>query len=165
MGSIFQSFITNAPNLVFDSMKPFMLNDAYTKIKTEIDMNVEKFMGDRSLPNSISPLDMAIAEGRKKVREKGYDPYIVGSYNHSVGMFAIQLTNTWISGVSSFYRVGDIIVSMTNNTVKIGISCVSVSVSNRESLDSISHSELHVGTQAIMGSTNWEISAGKGILT
>lgn len=26
-------------------------------------------------------------------------------------------------------------------------------------------SELHVGTQAIMGSTQWEISAGKGMIT
>lgn len=121
MGSIFQSFINNAPNLVFDTMKPFMLKDAYAKLKTEIDTNVEKLMGDKSLPNSISPLDMAIAEGRNKIREMGYDPFIVRNYNHSVGMFSIQLSNTWISGVSSFYRVGDIIASMVNNTVTLGM--------------------------------------------
>lgn len=121
MGSIFQSFVNNAPNLVFDTMKPFMLKDAYTKLKTEIDTNVEKLMGDKSLPNSISPLDMAIAEGRKKIRDMGYDPFIVRSYNHSVGMFSIKLTNTWISGVSSFYRVGDIIASMSNNTITLGM--------------------------------------------
>lgn len=119
MGSIFQSFINNAPNLVFDMMKPFMLKEAYTKLKTEIDSNVDKFMGDKSLPNSISPLDMAIAEGRAKVRDMGYDPFIVPNYNHSVGMFSIQLSNTWISGVSSFYRVGDIIASMDNNTITL----------------------------------------------
>lgn len=98
-----------------------MLKDAHTKLKTEIDTNVEKFMGDKYLPNSISPLDMAIAEGRKRIRDMGYDPFIVRNYNHSVGMFSIQLSNTWISGISSFYRVGDIIVSMNNNTIMLGM--------------------------------------------
>lgn len=120
MGSIFQSFVNNAPNLVFDTMKPFMLKDAYVKLKTVIDTNAEKLMGDKMLPNSISPLDMAIADGRKKIRDMGYDPFIVRNYNHSVGMFSIQLSNTWINGVSSFYRVGDIIASMENNTVTLG---------------------------------------------
>lgn len=71
MGAIFQSFVNSAPELVFDAMKPFMLSEAYTKIRTEIDSNLDKITGDYILPNSISPLDMAIAEGRKKMREFG----------------------------------------------------------------------------------------------
>lgn len=71
MGAIFQSFVNSASNLVFDAMKPFMLNEAYSKIQTEIDGNIDKFV-DFVLPNSISPLDMAIAEGRKKIRQMGY---------------------------------------------------------------------------------------------
>lgn len=120
MGSIFQSFVNNAPNLVFDTMKPFMLKEAYTKLRGEIDTNIDKLMGNRSLPNSISPLDMAIGELRRKTREKGYDPLIAPNYNHSVGMFSIKLTNTWITGASSFYRVGDIVIGMDNNTLSVG---------------------------------------------
>lgn len=97
MGSIFQSIINNAPNLVFDSMKPFMLSEAYTKLRIEIDSKLKDLMGDYSLPNSISPLDMAIGEARRKVREMNFDPLIVRNYNHSVGLFAIQLKNTWVS--------------------------------------------------------------------
>lgn len=167
MGSIFQSFINNAPNLLFDTMKPFMLKDAYTKLKIEIDTNVEKAMGDKCLPNSISPLDMAIAEGRKKIRDMGYDPFIVRNYNHSVGMFSIQLSNTWISGISSFYRVGNMIVSMNNNTITLGMwAGIEKSMEYDFWNDLIIFRvELHVGTQAIMGSTQWEVSAGKGIIT
>lgn len=144
MGSIFQSIINGAPNVVFDSIKPFMLKDAYQKIRTEVDTNIAKIAGDFRFPNSITPLDMAVAELRKKVRDMGYDPFILKDYNHTVGLFSMKLQNTWISGASSFYRVGNIVVSMDNNTLQL---------------------QLQVGTQEIRGSTQWLISAGKGMIT
>ncbi|GAB0100284.1 uncharacterized protein DMENIID0001_162970 [Sergentomyia squamirostris] len=143
MGSVFQGVINSAPNLVFDAMKPFMLKEAYAKISQEVDSNLEKAFGDNLLPNSISPLDMAIAEGRKKVRAMGYDPFLVRDYNHTVGMFSMQMTNTWMYGASSFYRNGDITVTMENNTVTV---------------------KTQVGTQQIKGSTQWELSMG-GMIT
>ncbi|XP_059609052.1 uncharacterized protein LOC132256574 [Phlebotomus argentipes] len=144
MGAVFQSIVNSAPNLVFDAMKPFMLKEAYAKITTEVDSQLEKVIGENVLPNSISPLDMAIAEGRKKIRALGYDPFKVRDYNHTVGMFSMEMTNTWIVGVSSFYRVGNISVTMENNTVTI---------------------RTQVGTQQIKGSTQWELSVGSGMVT
>ncbi|XP_031632293.1 uncharacterized protein LOC116346401 [Contarinia nasturtii] len=144
MGSIFQSLINTAPSLVFDTMKPFMLNEAYTKLRTEIDSKVNELMTDYKLPNSISPLDMAIGEARRKVREMNFDPFIIKDYNHSVGLFSIQLKNSWMSGVSGFYRVGDFGLSLDNNVVTI---------------------ELNLGTQEIIGSTDWEVTVSKGIIT
>lgn len=120
MGSIFQSIINTAPNLVFDTMKPFMLKEVYTKLRTEIDSKMKELMGDLSLPNSISPLDMAVGEARRRVREMGFDPLILKNHNHSAGLFSVQLTNTWVKGVSGFYRVGDLVLSLDNNTVTIG---------------------------------------------
>lgn len=144
LGSVFQSIMNSAPNLVFDGMKPFMLKEADMKMREEIDRTIKKLMGDRRLPNSISPLDMAIAEGRKKVREMGYDPYHIPSYNKTVGIFSISTTNTYITGGSSFYRVGDIVLSMENNTVS---------------------SKFLVGTQKIHGSTQWEVGMGVGLVS
>lgn len=120
MGSLFQSVINNAPNMVFDTMKPHMLKEAYLNFRTEIDSKIEEMMGNSTLPNSISPLDMAIAEARKKVREMGYDPFIIRNYNHSIGLFSIQLKNTMINGASNFYRNGDIFMNLDNNTITIG---------------------------------------------
>lgn len=144
LGSVFQSIMNSAPNLVFDGMKPFMLKEADMKMREEINGNIKKAMGDRRLPNSISPLDMAIAEGRKKVRELGYDPFHIPNYNKTAGVFAISTTNTYITGCSSFYRVGDIILSMENNTVS---------------------SKFLVGTQKIHGSTQWEVGMGIGLVS
>uniref|UniRef100_W8BJW5 Uncharacterized protein n=1 Tax=Ceratitis capitata TaxID=7213 RepID=W8BJW5_CERCA len=136
VGNIFQGIVNSAPTLVFDAMKPFMLKEADTKLRAEINGNLEKFLGDRLLPNSIAPLDMAIAEGRRKVREMGYDPFHLPDYNRTAGIFTFQLVNSWIWGVASFYRVGDMAVSMQNNTIKL---------------------HFHVGTQEIAGECHWEV--------
>lgn len=141
MGSIFQSFVNSAPTLVFDTIKPFMLKEAYEKIRTEIDTNIDRLMGDQSLPNSITPLDMAIAEARRRVRQMGYDPYRVRNYNHTAGIFAVEMSGTWVEGLSSFYRVGDVAVAVENNTVSV---------------------VLQLGTQRLTGSSQWQVSVASG---
>lgn len=144
MGSVFQSIVNSAPNLVFDTIKPFMLNEAYTRIRDEIDTNIDKLSGDHSFPNSISPLDMAISDARKKVRSMGYDPFKMKGYNHTVGIFSVEMTNTWISGISSFYRIGDIVVAMDNNTITV---------------------RMQIGTQQIMGASQWELIVGNRMIS
>lgn len=121
-----------------------MLTEAYNKIRQEIDTNIEKLSGDHSFPNSISPLDMAISEARKRVRDMGYDPFKVKDYNHTVGIFAVKMSNTWVTGVSSFYRVGDVEVGVVNNTVQ---------------------ASLQLGTQQLTGFSQWEITIGRGMIT
>lgn len=56
---------------IFDNLKPMILKDAYIKIKEEIDKSLLQMTGDSLIPNSISPIDNAIAEARKQVRAKG----------------------------------------------------------------------------------------------
>ena len=40
-------------------------------------------------------------------------------YNHP-GVFGVKISNTWIYGISSFYRVGDISLAIVNNSAIIG---------------------------------------------
>lgn len=47
-----------------------MLKDAHDKIKKTVDDNLVNALGDNQIPNSISPIDFAIAECRKLVRAK-----------------------------------------------------------------------------------------------
>ena len=88
LASVFQSVANSASNVVssknfiqgwekicfflkiFDSIKPLMLKDAYVKIKTTVDDSLADALGDAQIPNSISPVDYAIAECRKMVRAK-----------------------------------------------------------------------------------------------
>lgn len=139
LGTAFQGIINSAPNMMFDVMKPFMLKEADTKIRQTVNPQIEKFMGDRRLPNSITPLDSAIAELRKLVRQKGNDPFHVADMNRTMGVFSVHLTNTWIYGISSFYRVGDIQAALQNNTVTF---------------------RFQVGTQQITGAGQWEVGFG-----
>lgn len=62
---------------------------------------------------------MAVAEARKQVSQMGYDPYKVKDYSQTVGMFTVTSSHTWITGLSSFYRMGNITLSMENGTVNI----------------------------------------------
>ncbi|XP_035895392.1 uncharacterized protein LOC118504685 [Anopheles stephensi] len=146
MGSIFQSVVNSASNLVYDTMKPFMLSEAYTKIRDEVDSRMLNITVEHDfvLPNSISPLDMAIGEMRGIVRAKGFDPFLVPDYNNTAGIVGMQTMHTWISGGSNFYRYGDISVTMQNNSATLG---------------------MHVATQRIVGSTQWEVSIGRGMLS
>ena len=121
-----------------------MLSEASTKIETEINNNLANYTGEYTLPNSISPLDNILSEARQKVRAMKYDPFQVKDYNHTVGVFGVKITNTWLRGISTFYRVGNITVGITNNTVIIG---------------------MEIGTQQLEGSTQWELSIASGMIT
>ena len=60
---------------------------------------------------------MAVAEARKQVSDLGYDPYRVKDYTQNVGIFTVTSTHTWLTGVASFYRVGNITLTMENGKV------------------------------------------------
>lgn len=60
---------------------------------------------------------MAVAEARKQISQMGYDPYRVKDYSQSVGIFTVTSSHTWITGLASFYRMGNITITMENGTV------------------------------------------------
>lgn len=60
---------------------------------------------------------MAIAEARKQVSQMGYDPYNLKDYTQSVGIFTVTSSYTWITGLASFYRMGNITITMENGIV------------------------------------------------
>lgn len=140
--SMFQGIINSVGTFVFDSIKPFILSEANTNIRNDINKQVSKI--PQTFPNSISPFDQLVSEVRKKVRNMGYDPYLVPDYNNSVGVFDIYLTHTWLNGLASFHRTKDIIFELRNKTV---------------------HTLLEVGTQKLYGSTHWEVSLVAGVMS
>lgn len=144
LGNIFQGIVNSAPNMVFDLMKPYIMKEAYTNIKEQVDTNIAQLSNNRSFVNSVSPLDMAISELRRLVRDKGFDPYHLTPYSRANGMYNMEMSNTWVAGLSSFYRVGDIIVLIENNTVGV---------------------TLQLGTQQLTGSSQWVVSIGSGMIT
>jgi hypothetical protein len=67
---------------IFDSIKPLMLKDAHAKIKATVDESLVNALGDSQIPNSISPIDFAIAEARKQVRAKKYVIFKLNKFFH-----------------------------------------------------------------------------------
>ncbi|CAH2262290.1 uncharacterized protein LOC120637774 [Pararge aegeria] len=143
-GGMLQGIVNSIGTFLFDSIKPYILKEAYTKAREEINKKLDEVAGDMQFPNSISPLDMVIADARKKVREMEMDPYKIKDYNASASVFTISLTNTWVTGISSFQRVGNITLKMQNNTVI---------------------ADFEIGTQKLEGTTHWELSAISGLLS
>jgi hypothetical protein len=143
-GSMFQGVINSVGNFVFDTIKPYILKEAYVKVRTEINLQLDEVAGDMQFPNSISPLDMVIADTRKKVREMSYDPYKIKDYNTTVSVFSVVLSHTWVTGLSSFQRVGNITLMMEKNTLV---------------------ADFEIGTQKLEGMTQWEIVAFSGLMS
>ncbi|CAH1101411.1 unnamed protein product [Psylliodes chrysocephalus] len=139
--NMFQGIMNSVGSFVFDSIKPFVLAEANTNMRKDINKEIKKF--PKKFPNSISPFDQLVCEVRNQVRAKGFDPYLVPDYNNSVGIFDVGLTHTWLYGLSSFHRTRDIKFEFKNKTV---------------------HIFLEVGTGAIKGTSNWEVSLVAGMI-
>lgn len=115
LGSVFQGVINSVGTFIFDSIKPFILKEVNTNVRGEINKQISQL--PQYFPNSISPFDMAIAEARRQVSQMGYDPFKVKDYSQTVGIFTVTSTHTWITGLASFHRMGNITLSMENGTV------------------------------------------------
>lgn len=135
LASMFQGVINSVGSVMFDTIKPFILGEVNTNMRNDINKQVREI--PQKFPNSITPFDQVVAEARKKVRSMGYDPYRVDDYNNSMGIFEVQMVHTWINGISSFHRVGNITFLLANNTVQADVT---------------------VGTQRLEGTSKWEMS-------
>ncbi|XP_014206359.1 uncharacterized protein LOC106637899 [Copidosoma floridanum] len=142
LAGFFQSVINSVGTFIFDNIKPYVLKEVNTNIRGEVNKQISQL--PNYFPNSISPFDMAVAEARKQVSDMGYDPFKVNDYTQTMGMLTITSTHTWLTGLASFYRMGNITLTIENT---------------------ILYAVLDIGTQEIEGRTNWEVSAIGGVLS
>lgn len=133
--SMFQGVINSVGSFVFESIKPFILTEANTNLRKDLNKQVKTL--PQRFPNSISPFDQIIADARRRVRLMGCDPYRINDYNNTLGIFSVQMSHTWVKGLSSFHRVGNITFELINNTI---------------------HADIEVGTQKLEGTSHWEVS-------
>lgn len=60
-------------SLVFDSIKPLILSEVNTNMRSDINKNLRTLK--QTFPNSLPPIDLALAAARRMIRENGFDPY------------------------------------------------------------------------------------------
>ncbi|XP_044256889.1 uncharacterized protein LOC123006459 [Tribolium madens] len=140
--NMFQGVINSVGTFIFDSIKPFILREVNTNLRNDVNKQVRKI--PQKFPNSISPFDQLIIDIRHKIRNAKYDPYKVNDYNTSVGVFDVYMRHTWLYGLSSIHRVGDITFEIKNNSV---------------------YALLEVGTQKMEGTSHWEVSLIAGFMS
>ncbi|XP_045761150.1 uncharacterized protein LOC123864614 [Maniola jurtina] len=139
LATLLSGIVNSMGSYLFESIKPVLLRDAHQNIREEINKKLDEVVGDIEFPNTISPIDMIIVDVRKKLREMKMDPFKVNDYNNTSGVFEVRLYNTWLTGLSSLYRIGNISLYLENNTLV---------------------ADFCIGIQELGGSTFWEV---KGI--
>jgi hypothetical protein len=89
------------------------------------------------------------------------DPYQVDDYSHP-GVIGVKVFNTWLHGISSFYRLGTMSLSVIDNSAVIGKTWALNHWLNEFEWIFV---ELQIGTQEIEGKTTWEVNVAKGMIT
>lgn len=101
------------------------------------------------------------------LKNNSYDPLHINDYENP-GIIGIKVSDTWINGISSFYRVGDLTLKMINNSAIISEfpSHVTLILIASELLSfNLSVLGMEVGTQEVKGKTTWEVAIAKGMIT
>lgn len=132
-GSVIQSAVGAIGDALFNSIKPQILERINVIIRTDVNKKLKEF--SNKFINKVAPVDLAFSEGRKYVKTHGYDPYHIHDHSFLIGSLVhVNITEFWVEGLSKFYRVGNLSLSMDNGAIEIGV---------------------HVLTQKLTGSCVW----------
>lgn len=138
---VFGAFVNLLGESFFSAIKPYFLSVVSTNIRSNVNQHLKQLK--IMFPNSIPPLDLAIAEFRKLAKVNSLDPYTFEPYQYASSIYSFDFTNIVITGFSSFYRIGDVKILLINHAV---------------------HVILNMGTEELKGSCDWEAGIA-GILT
>lgn len=106
-GTIFQSAISSLGSVMFEGVKPFIINEVNNNMQTDVNAQVKAITS--KLPKLKVPVvDLAMAEGRSYVRRMGFDPYRITGRTIKEGPLNFTITDLTVFGLSDFRRVGDV---------------------------------------------------------
>ncbi|KAL1110554.1 hypothetical protein AAG570_008082 [Ranatra chinensis] len=122
VGTFLQGVVASAGPVIFEAVKPSIIAQVDERVGKDLDKKL-KILGEKfSSPDADRPLDRAVIEGRKYVRINGYDPYHLKDYVLQEGIVKIEISRLWTAGLSHFYRVGDVSLSMDSGTIQLGVT-------------------------------------------
>jgi len=121
--TMFQSAISSLGSVMFEGVKPFIINEVNTNLKTDVNSQVRAITS--RLPKLKVPvLDLAMAEGRAYVRRMGFDPYRVTGRTIKEGPLNFTVTDLTVSGLSDFHRVGDVGLNVRGPVLQMTVHVV-----------------------------------------
>ncbi|XP_046441973.1 uncharacterized protein LOC124192617 [Daphnia pulex] len=118
-GSLFQGIINSVGTFIFDSIKPLILGQINDQVQTNVNSQMKKL--NHILPDSVAPLDMAMAMGRAEIQENGMDPFEIPEYTSILGTgVVVKIFNGTLHGLSTIHRTGDVIFNFENGSLVVG---------------------------------------------
>lgn len=137
--TMLQSAISSLGSVMFEGVKPFIINEVNTNLRTDVNAQVRAITS--KLPKLKVPvLDLAMAEGRAYVRRMGFDPYrVLGRTVVKEGPLNFTVSELTVSGLSEFRRVGDVGLQIRGPVLQMTV---------------------HVVTGPVNGSLRWRYELG-----
>ncbi|KAG0719593.1 hypothetical protein GWK47_050120 [Chionoecetes opilio] len=132
--------VVGAAGTFFSSViQPLIIGKVQTKVQSLVNQGLEKRLQNVSFPDSISPVDFAVAKLRMDFREQGMEPVKVDDQeiNLTWGV-TVQLQNIELSGITTLHRTHEI---------------------SAQFIDSVVYVTIQLGTQAMKGGVDWSLSA------
>ncbi|XP_065223507.1 uncharacterized protein LOC135847740 [Planococcus citri] len=139
VASLVKPFLNTGGSRVFDAEKPLILENVNKRLIAEINRRLEFFPKIPPL-TKLSPVDLAILEARRFVRDR-YEPFTIDKiFDFDNSFLNVHVGPISISGLSRFARVGNITLAMVNQTVDLRIRLI---------------------TQKLTGTCKWYYDIGK----
>lgn len=98
-----QGIINSVGTFIFDSIKPLILEQVNDKIQGTLNTQMKEL--EQFLPDSIAPLDLAMAIARTQIQDLEMDPFNLPEMNFTLqsGM-GLRILNGSIYGLSTLHR-------------------------------------------------------------
>lgn len=118
--SLIDGLVSSVGVSLFNSIKPQILNRVNLIVRKDVNEKLKELSA--KFASKVSPVSLALSEGRRYVREHGYDPLNIDHETYTVaGIIHINITDFTVQGLSSFHRVGNLSLSMVSGVIQFGI--------------------------------------------
>lgn len=143
LATVLQGIFNSMGGILYDSIKNYLLEDAETNMRNDINNKLDQVVGNIEFPNTITIIDMVLVDVRKKIKDIKMDPLDIEDYASTIGIFKISLNNIVLKGLSTFHRIGNVKFRLENKSLL---------------------ADFEIGTKELQGSTCWEFSGINGFI-
>lgn len=123
ISSVLKPFVNTGAASVIESEKKHMLENVNERLITELNKRLAVVPKIPPL-TEISPVDLAVLEGRKFVKSR-YEPFVISDVIDFQNPFVkVHVGPVSVNGLSKFARVGNVSLALANETVLVGIRVI-----------------------------------------
>lgn len=134
------SILVSTADVFFSTIiQPLIIGNAQDKLKRLLNQRLQDRLANNTFPDSISPVDYAVAKARVEMRKKQLDPLKLGRRDINLAWgITVQLKDIELTGLATLHRTREVSAQFIDNSVFFTIQ---------------------IGTQELKGGAEWSMSA------